>query len=323
MPSKKHYVPFVKNFPHFSTKGSDFLQGKLKTYFGPGQRPNMLATLFPISSVGIGEYTGDDRYANPSDWPKSGMVLRPPQVVWIDISVSDAGKIEGGSFARNGLLNPIDWHAAEADQALLVAAAMSAKSVIDGIRSNRTWVSVTNHVDHGFIEYNTSMGDGSWQDCGCCPIMAPSNRGDWFGTDFLEIWIGDHVYSADQEFQDNLAVGTYYLIPDQLSLILTPEQIAAEPHAAVVKHRLLDNHSKFFRYTTRLFDHGIADADIVYGNYTPFNPTPSTIFDEYASWANTHGIDIKHSGNTELINSGYLVNLIANHFGFDSTGKDL
>src|SRR4051812_37303019 len=88
MPSKKHYTPFVKSFPHFSTKGSDFLQGKLKTYFGPGHKPNMLAT--PWTPGQVSPNYEDDRYVNPSDWPKSGMVLRAPQIVWIDICVWDA-----------------------------------------------------------------------------------------------------------------------------------------------------------------------------------------------------------------------------------------
>ena len=66
-------LPRFKSADGFCFKRSNFLDGTLKTYFGPGQSIDCLFSYYP-----------------PTDWRPSGGILTPPQVVWLVLAQPDA-----------------------------------------------------------------------------------------------------------------------------------------------------------------------------------------------------------------------------------------
>lgn len=68
-----HKFPHFPGGKHKSFRRSKFLDGTIKAYFAPGQKPNV----------------ADNDYQNPTDWNKAKSLLRVPQVVWLSCEVPD------------------------------------------------------------------------------------------------------------------------------------------------------------------------------------------------------------------------------------------
>lgn len=342
---------------------SSFLEGRIKTYFAPGQRPYMIGTLDPRNNSGVwsvGTPATDDDYTNPTDWPQVGNLLRPPQVVWLEIRIGAAGSesFMQDPFVHEWLdtaVNNLKWETqanyGRREHLRLAPIFAAVKARIEAIRPHVTFVEVADWCAETNVQTQpydvagsptvttwTSLLDNQFevgQSTGAGFIQAPAFSGSFFGVDFLSIFCGDALINGiymNRQFgtsDPNFPIGGSCGATD----------LASNPFWAAAYGRLKIALPKFHRYSSRLYhppssyrlweqkdippDPPDDDSNIVNGALAVWLQSGPN-FDQAASIAAADKIDITHPGDSTIITADYLVNLIAAHYGFDpSTGRDL
>ena len=209
-------------------KRSDFLDGTLKAYFGPGQAP------VGTNDLGTADAGG---YRSPTDWNKEKTLLRAPQQVWLS-STSMANMLclvgrsggyyflappllpQTGNWVTNTSQN-LYWANGEVSSSYQyftgspapapftivqnsgysggdpegdrVASVYSdVKSQIESLRKGKTWVDVVRYPKGGILThynaYPTTNLGGRY-----ASLVAPDPTENFFGTDFLHVFCGGHT----------------------------------------------------------------------------------------------------------------------------------
>ncbi len=352
--NKKHSLLHFPSANGLLLKRSRFLDGTLKTYFAPGQRPYMVGRFNPPSA---------DVYKKPTKWPAAGRLIRAPQVVWLEIRIGAAGSaaVMADPFVHQWLVTaePFDFLAWETqpnpgrtEHLRLAPIFAAAKAAIEAIRPDRTWVEVvdwneefnvrTDHyfgVDSPFTTTWVSLLDGLFEEgtsTGAGFITSPAFTGGYLGTDFFSIYCGD-AFIQDRYMNDEIhPVDPQFLIGGSAA----PTNLPANPYWAASYPQLKAQIDKFYGYSSRLYHPPFGYHAWLQKDFLPDPPddesniTNATLdvwtktaenFDAAASIALVDKIDITHPGQSTLIvNSADVVNLVAAHFGFNpQTGKDL
>jgi hypothetical protein len=335
--NRKNMLPRLSDGKAVPLRRSHFLEGTLKTYFGPGQGPQNIF----------------GAYKKPTDWNKAGTLLRVPRVVWLQMWFASA--IEGlpATFSQtwsnayydqrfsstimtfdnstfpptpvyfgDGPYTSVTRNTDYEEHARLLDVFGQVKERIEELQPGRTWVQVSDWNANSASFANGWMSDGFLQ------FAAPSDfeTDPYFGTDFLNIWAGHAAYN---HFGSTFFFGHY-----------TPlDPIEADNFYGAPKSRLIDAYDKFRRHRTLVYhtDQAWPAPDV-----TP-DPESAHGFVLYDPHEITHPIgqagakdfmnllaedmaeyEFSHPGGTSLLTVDYLVNLIAEHYHFDpDTGADL
>lgn len=222
-------VPRIPGGAGFTFSRGKFLDGTLKTYYGPGQRPDS----GPVQAVDYqaGGFPWRD-YSPPDDWPGAGTLLRVPQVAWLSLLLDGRASHIGTTVEGSGdlLVPSVTWWGANAlhdfawafeyqnvikDQFdRLIAIFVAVKGRIEGLRPGRTWVMIP---DWGVRDdptlFPTQVQDGFhnglnlWTRNSFPCMRAPHRVSEdgtpneaWFGVDFLHVYAGQLFYDfADAE----------------------------------------------------------------------------------------------------------------------------
>lgn len=314
----------------FTLRRSDFLQGYAKTFYGPGQMP--VARQTPVT-----------------DWPVVGSLFRVPQVCALNIhfrvqflgpiypqevvfyDINHPNSAGGMTFVVNSRNSSYyEYHR-------LLPEIQEAKSRIEGVRKNRTWVGVWDWVADGSPLWSV-FGPGFLQ------FPSPNSEpGSFFGTDFLNVWLGGAVFGQGSSLNEF----SYYSPPPN------PE---GDGLIAIPYSRLKSTYESFRGYKSKLFhrygdwsdaytvkpsdqadfdrwNSGFYDIPANGVKYVRRDPVGASVeaqndegngetFDYFQSVLSEQGVT--HDGSTNSVTSDYLVKLIADHYGFDpETGEDL
>lgn len=328
-----------------------FLNGTQKCYYGPGQPPD--------ASPGFRRPHFDDPgfdpsvdppfvqtdYKPPDDWPAKGSLLCVPQIVFLSPYMTMS------NYAYTDFQSA--WHGWPADPALLAdkelerltTAFEEAKSTIEALRPNRTYVKVVRwqrfsedgsgfkRQYNDFVVANQVLG-----------IPSPGDSDPYFGVNFLHIYAGNFAFdTAGDTPEDGALRGENFLVSNE-----DPDAINRNINGTVdsdtysnASSDLSDAFPRFMGYAAKLYSSEVCIASgspddppldwngfsIDVRNITGFavgnDLVGQGIFDRLASDLSDFGVT--HEGRTSALgSSAAIVSLIAEHFGFDpDTGKDL
>lgn len=224
-----HRLPRLSNGTPITFRRQPFLDGTIRSCFGPTQTPDSLGGT-GLPTVGEDGFTaadtdGYDRsvtvekvYVPPTDWPGKGMLLRPPQVVWLS-----------SCFQLPPLDNPSQWPIAtgwgDAVESYMTAASNveaafnEAKTRIEAVRPGRTWVSVVDRF------YNSTSVPAYWAQYSLVNTVPALPIPDLSGTDpmlmceFLQIYAGEYCEFTDSAQMTGYSGSTN---PSEFSYFNTP-----------------------------------------------------------------------------------------------------
>lgn len=285
---------------------------------------------------------------------KAGSLLRLPQVCWLNSYFKYAGigplypdsyvyhihaiDADGNILPEYFLAIPgvTTANAEYIEQERLKSVFSEAKSRIESVRAGRTWVLAWDWVDPTGPTQSHSF-DGFVQ----CQAPRVSSL-PFLGTDFLNIWCGDALLDVS---------GTRFTV-DAYEPGSAPDE---DPWFAGMYRRVVGTHGSFRGHRTALFHPGVSwsgsyerfidaggsDGDWFYvdravpASRLELISSPSIdseraiqygriggLFDYFESELGDYGVS--HSGDTSDMTADSLVELIADHYGFDpETGRDI
>lgn len=206
-------------------------------------------------------------YTKPTAWRPEHSLLVPPQVVHLSINVF---KAYADQDTRASDLVPgssiTHFDAATAEQVRLVSVCREAAAMINALRPGKTWAQVIDYWEGSIDNGGTTVpnvqnnpfdlqvdGFGDLQNFGLFlplpnPYVAP-----FYGTDFLQLYLGDHVFTP-----------IFYGFDETVS------QFTEQPKWLVMSDVLSKTIPSFHRYSARLYasDIGTSLATIADKNYT-------------------------------------------------------
>jgi hypothetical protein len=326
MPNKKHGIPRLPSGRHFSFSRNHFLSGKIHTFFGPEQK---------ITAV--------NNYSPPARWPAAGSLLRVPQVVWLTAYFP----LAPFGFTPTYDLDVFDFsppfhtpytvpnHFYE-EATRLLGVFGEAKDAIEGVRKNKTFVSVTPIFDLDIAGYKLFFVGPNTN---YVQVQAPAaDADDFFGTDFLHICAGDVGVAVGDSYESTISEsfpyrngGFFFNTPSMDSFLASDGWVAAAAQIA-------GSYDKFRRYAAMLFPHNLDWSDWPSdirnpphpwsATYTPFPGlqlhTASNQLLTARIASELADVGFSMPGTSDEVTADSLVALIAEHYGFDpSTGDDL
>lgn len=337
--NQKHMMPRIPGIPNrFTFSRSDFLMGRVKCAFGPGQRQPL-------------------QYMSPTDWPAAGTRLRVPRAVWLSVYLrlgfDDVGPtftqtwrnfyldqrfstVIAGFTGPNGTTpvyfgdGPYTTDTRNTDfeeHTRLLGVLQNVKDRIESLTKARTTVELIDWNDPNVAQNPDYNSDGFLQ-FASLDYDLDGNVVPFFGTDFLHIWAG-HGLGANGN--DRFEFDPYEPAdpPDSDSLYGNPTG------------RLMAYYDKFRGHKTLLYypdqqwpaPSRVPDPDNVNiggaAEYFPYE-TQMPIIQGYQRdlyeffESNMSDFGVKFDGGTSQLDEDGLVNAIAAHFGFDpGTGEDV
>ncbi|MBX6314764.1 MAG: hypothetical protein IRY99_17885 [Isosphaeraceae bacterium] len=302
-----------------------YLDGTIKVYFGPGQKESVLKT-----------------YTEPEDWPPAGALLRPPQVVWLscpfplatlagnqdpygdfDFDTWDMASILGAHsnslppeyesvwisipmgggadyYREDRLLIFVDDTPFREIRSSLKATFEEVEARIKDLRKGKTWVVINPWL------MPPTAGDlyEKW-----LHMVAPGAT-DFFGTDFLHIYIGHPVMDAlDRRYK------SYRLWSSTPGIDAGPYGGDKSRVYQDSRGKLAVAYPKFIRHRVMLYGHNINPPDPGFGDWRDFATNGNNRLMEDAN--DLSGFGFSYEGTGDHMTADDLMEVIGRHYHFD------
>lgn len=335
--NRKGMLPRIPGITsRFTFSRSDFLEGRVKCAFGPGQRQPL-------------------QYMSPTNWPAAGTRLRVPRAVWLSLYLRFGFDSSGTTFTqtwRNFYLDqrfssviafftgpdgttpvyfgdgPYTTDTRNTDyeeHTRLLGVFNNVKDRIEGLTKARTSVEVIDWNDLD-VNQNPDYNSDGFLQFASLDYDLDGNVVPFFGTNFLHVWAGHGLgANGNDRFE------------------FDPYEPASPPSSDALygnpTGRLSASYDRFRGHKTLLYypdqewfaPSRVPDPDSVGGitQYFPYETQMPIIqgyqrdlYDFFQSDMSDFGIE--SDGGTSQLDEDNLVSAIAAHFGFDpATGEDV